>query len=82
MSFGVLEEYRKIKDENTGLTIPNSMMEKVFDHFKEKGKDSFFLLVLKNNERAINFYHKYNATTISENVDDSIIMKFDLKRNP
>jgi len=82
MSFGVLEDYRKLKDENSGMNIPDLLMRKVFDHFKERQKVAFFLLVLKSNLRAINFYNKYNATTLAEKVEESIIMKFDPMRNP
>jgi ribosomal protein S18 acetylase RimI-like enzyme len=49
MSFGVLEEYRKIKDEKSGMNIPDHLMRKVFDHFAERNKQGFFLMVLKTN---------------------------------
>jgi ribosomal protein S18 acetylase RimI-like enzyme len=77
MSFGVLKEYRMIKDGETNLTIPHAMMRKVFEHFKEKNKNSFFLLVLESNERAIRFYHKYNCLVLDEHFGESKIIKFE-----
>lgn len=77
MSFGVLEEYRMIKDGETNLTIPHVMMRKVFEHFREKNINSFFLLVLTSNERAIRFYNKYNCLVLDKHFGESSIIKFE-----
>lgn len=77
MSFGVLEEYRKNTDENTGKTVTQSLMDQVFEHFRERGKKSFFLLVLESNERAINFYKKYNCEILNEKAGNSLIVRFE-----
>lgn len=75
MSFGVLEEFRGMKNE-TGRTPSQELMDKVFEYFREKGKSSFFLLVLKTNLKAINFYKKYNPQVSDESAGESIIIKF------
>ena len=54
-------------------------MEQVFEHFRIKGFDSFFLLVLESNERAIKFYKKYNCKIMDEIAGNSLIIKFSTK---
>ncbi len=76
MSFGVLEEYRKHTAENSSKTIPKSLMDEVFKHFKSKGINSFFLLVLESNERAIRLYKKYNCEILGQKAGKSLIIKF------
>lgn len=75
MSFGVLQDYRKLQNDE-GKPISQVLMDKVFEHFKEKNKGSFFLLVLKTNTRAIEFYKKYNITVLDKCAGNSLIIKF------
>lgn len=77
LSFGVLEEYRVVVDNESGQTIPHTLMKKVFEHFKERKKKYFFLLVLKSNINAIKFYKKYKGTTMDDCLGNSHIMKFE-----
>lgn len=76
MSFGVLKEYRKHPAEDSNKTIPQLLMDQVFVHFRTGGFDSFFLLVLESNERAIKFYKKYNCEILNQKAGNSLIMKF------
>lgn len=76
ISFGVLEKYHKVTDETSGLTISNLLMKKVFEHFTERKKGSFFLLGLKSNVRAIKYYEKYKGFTLPDDIGESVIVKF------
>lgn len=76
MSFGVIEEFRKQTAEDSSKAIPQLLMDQVFEHFKSMNIDSFFLLVLESNERAIKFYKKYNCDILDEKTGTSLIIKF------
>lgn len=76
MSFGVLEEYRRTIDKETELSIPKVMMKKVFEHFAEKNKENFFLMVLKSNINAIKFYEKHDGVLLDECIDESNLVIF------
>jgi len=69
LSFGVLETYRRVKDEATGERISRVLMEKVFEHFREEGFKQFFLQVLKSSEAAIKLYKSYGGQ-IADNPED------------
>jgi ribosomal protein S18 acetylase RimI-like enzyme len=75
MSFGVLQDYRKLRNDK-GKPIPQVLMDKVFEYFNEKNKGTFFLLVLKTNTKAIEFYKKYNIIIPDKYKGESMIIKF------
>lgn len=80
LSFGVLEAYRK-KVDSRGYTLSQTLMNEVFNYFRAKKISSFFLLVKVSNERAINFYKKYNCKILDELVGESRVIKFETEKN-
>ena len=78
MSLGVLEDYRKFIDKKENITVPNVLMNKVFEHFRNENRHTFFLLVLKTNIVATKFYDKYSGIKYQNDYSESIMVRFDL----
>lgn len=78
LSFGVLEEYRKVIDQELQLSIPAALIKQVGLHFRNAGKKHYFLLVLKTNIAAKRFYDKHQGVALDSNTDsESMVYKFD-----
>jgi ribosomal protein S18 acetylase RimI-like enzyme len=75
LSFGVLEDYRKIIDPVENDRIPNVLMKLVFTHFKTNNIKYSVLRILATNERAIRFYQKHSGYIIpSDNSNQVVIL--------
>lgn len=75
LSFGVLENYRKIIDPLENISIPNVLMKLVSTHFKSNNIEVSLLRILASNERAIRFYQKHSGYIIpSYNPNQVVIL--------
>lgn len=61
LSIGVLEEALHVKDEKTGLRIPNVLFERVIEFYKANHFEEILLTVKKDNRRSLLFWHSYGA---------------------
>jgi hypothetical protein len=77
LSFGVLEEYRNLKDPLSKLKIPDLIMTHVFDHFKAQNKNHFMGIARKDNLKALLLYKKYDGVFYSNKNDESIYIKWE-----
>ena len=74
LSFGVLEEFRKCRDEAGDKTIPNVLMELVSTHFNANRIKYALLRILPSNTRAIRLYHKHSGYIIPSADPDQVVM--------
>ena len=75
LSFGVLENYRKIIDHDEKISISNALMKHVFTHFNANNIQFGLLRILATNQRAIKFYKKHGGYIIpSDNPNQVIIL--------
>jgi ribosomal protein S18 acetylase RimI-like enzyme len=75
LSFGVLEDYRKVIDQMDKISIPNVLMKLVSSHFKKNNIRYILLRILKTNVRAIKFYHKHSGYVIpSDNLNEVVMI--------
>jgi len=79
LSFGVLSEYRQVKDEDSQQSVSVALMTTIVEYFRERGFASFFLHVVKQRLSAVDFYKAWNGHFEDNPYDhESYIVTFDL----
>lgn len=78
LSFGVLEEYRNIRDKVTGLKISKLLFDNSIEYFRDEGYNKMLLFVERQNKRAMRFYEQYDIYDIAEGNEDIRVMAIDV----
>lgn len=78
LSFGVLKEYRRIRDKITGLRISRVLFNNALDYFKDEGYNRMLLFVNRQNKAALRFYEHYAAHEVAEGNEEIRILAIDL----
>jgi len=71
LSFGVLEQYRQIKDATTGLRISHLLFRNVIANLANEGFRNMQVSVAKGNQRALSFYLPYASSIKNDNLGGS-----------
>jgi ribosomal protein S18 acetylase RimI-like enzyme len=79
LSFGVLEDFRDVRDESTGLKISKLLFERVLDEMKDEEYNKMLLFVGRKNKAALRFYDRYQAFEIAAGNETEVVMAIDLK---
>lgn len=71
LSFGVLEEYRKVEDAATGLRISHLLFKNVIEYLRNEDFRKMQVSVEKDNKRALSFYLSYTTSIEDDNLGGS-----------